>query len=185
MTTMEPIFVARSYEDLRQGLIMRRKQLGIPQIQLDEIAGLPGGYVGKIEGGRRVKDLGPLSLTLLLGALGGELWFVERAASTISATEGDKFLSFKRFCRLRAQKGGRIRRARLSDFRRRQSALKAGRANGAKWRAIKAAKAAKAKREKRRPIITVVGPCGVAPSSGASDRRPTPRDSRAGQPHVG
>ena len=69
-----PIGVARSYEDIVAACRSRRQELGLPQLTIDEIAGLQSGYVGKIECGD--KRLGPMSLPCLLGALGLELVMV-------------------------------------------------------------------------------------------------------------
>lgn len=66
-----PIGVARSYEDIVAACRSRRQELGLPQLVVDEIAGLQSGYVGKIECGD--KRLGAMSLPCLLGALGLEL----------------------------------------------------------------------------------------------------------------
>jgi transcriptional regulator with XRE-family HTH domain len=140
--TVEPIFRARSYDELRLALNMRRQQLGMSMEVLSENAGLQPGYAGKIFGGRRMKNLGPLSLTLLLDALGCELALmpIDRAAAAMDDERNRKLLAFLAYYRELGRKGGRITRARLSDFRRHQNALKAGRANRAKWLAIKAEK---------------------------------------------
>lgn len=57
-----------TYEDLLKVCVARRKELGLPQMLVDEIAGLQPGYTGKLECGD--KRLGPLSLPCLLQALG-------------------------------------------------------------------------------------------------------------------
>jgi predicted transcriptional regulator len=65
------IAIVRSYDDLRQAIATRRKSLGLAQLELDHITGLPDGYQGKIECGMR--HFGALSLGLVLQALGVEL----------------------------------------------------------------------------------------------------------------
>lgn len=57
-----------SYKDLRALIARRRRALGVPQREFDMIAGLPLGYVGKIEAG--VRNLGPMSLGVILEGLG-------------------------------------------------------------------------------------------------------------------
>ena len=61
----------KSYADLRDGLRARRKELRLPHLVLDDLAGLCSGYAGKIECGSR--RLGPMSLAMLLAALDVEL----------------------------------------------------------------------------------------------------------------
>jgi hypothetical protein len=65
------IAIIRDYSDLRQAIACRRKSLGLPQLELDQITGLPDGYQGKLECGMR--SFGALSLGLVLQALGVEL----------------------------------------------------------------------------------------------------------------
>ena len=65
---------AGSYEELLAACIARRHELGLSQMAVDEISGLQGGYVGKLECG--AKRLGPMSFPCLLQALGLELLVV-------------------------------------------------------------------------------------------------------------
>ena len=67
----EAIAIARSYEDLVAACRLRRHELGLAQLVVDDIAGLQSGYTGKIECGD--KRMGPMSLPCLLQALGLEL----------------------------------------------------------------------------------------------------------------
>ncbi len=66
----------RDYPSLRKALAARRTLLGLRQLDADEIAGLPQGYVGKLEIG--TKNVGQLSFQCLLGALAAELYLVPR-----------------------------------------------------------------------------------------------------------
>ncbi len=66
-----PIGVARSYEDLVAVCTIRRNELSLAQLAVDEIAGFQTGYTGKLECGD--KRLGAMSLPCLLQALGLEL----------------------------------------------------------------------------------------------------------------
>jgi len=65
---MRVIGTAATYPDLLRILAQRRRELGISQRALDDACGVPDGYVGKLEVGTR--NLGPMSMQALLGALG-------------------------------------------------------------------------------------------------------------------
>jgi hypothetical protein len=67
------------YRDLVQFIDARRKALGLSQSQLDDIAGLASGYVGKVFGGSQTRRLGWLSTFLLLPELGVRMEMVEDA----------------------------------------------------------------------------------------------------------
>ncbi len=67
----EMIAVARSYEDLVAACALRRNELKLAQLVVDEIAGFQTGYTGKLECGD--KRLGAMSMPCLLQALGLEL----------------------------------------------------------------------------------------------------------------
>lgn len=98
----------RSYEDLVAVLRARRVELGLRQLELDEIAGLQGGYTGKIECGS--KGFGPMSLTALLGALGLELVAVKSAALLArgsAVAQAQDAHSLKLFMAKKGAKGGR------------------------------------------------------------------------------
>ncbi len=66
----------RDYPSLRKALAARRVLLGLRQLEVDKISGLPDGYTGKIE--IATKNPGPLSFECLLGALAAELYLVPR-----------------------------------------------------------------------------------------------------------
>ena len=70
-TIGEVVAVARTYDDLVEACRVRRKELQLAQITVDDIAGLQTGYTGKLECGD--KRMGAMSLSCLLGALGLEL----------------------------------------------------------------------------------------------------------------
>jgi hypothetical protein len=72
---------ATDYASLRSAIIARRHALGLTQADVDYIAGLQDGYCGKLECG--VKNFGPLSLGLVLQALGLELVVVATDARII------------------------------------------------------------------------------------------------------
>jgi hypothetical protein len=74
----------RDYGQLRSALAARRRQLGLRQLEVDELAGTQGGYCGKIES--NVRKLGDLSLPMLLCALQADLVLVPRS-STVPPVE--------------------------------------------------------------------------------------------------
>jgi hypothetical protein len=69
--------VIRSYSELRQVPSRRAHELDVSRLVLDEVAGLPSGYCGKVLGAGQVKTLGPISMGPILGALGLALVVVE------------------------------------------------------------------------------------------------------------
>ncbi|MBI3700583.1 MAG: hypothetical protein HY242_09105 [Afipia sp.] len=71
------IGVASDYSGLVDLLRARKESLGYTCETLDEVAGLPSGYVGKLLGPGMVKKLGHLSLGLMLDALGLRIVLVE------------------------------------------------------------------------------------------------------------
>jgi hypothetical protein len=132
---------------MRSALATRRKELGLTQLALDDASGGQSGYSGKIEAG--VKNLGPMSMPCILGALGVEMAIVASAASQEERAETSEAYA----CRLKK---------RFSDMAKKRWALgdpeetretrrKAGRA-GAKvrWRKWREAKAERERREKRK-----------------------------------
>jgi hypothetical protein len=67
----------RDYDQLRQALAGRRRQLGLRQLDLDEKSGLQNGYCGKIEKG--IRRLGDLSLPMILAGLDCDLLLAPRS----------------------------------------------------------------------------------------------------------
>jgi hypothetical protein len=71
---------ASDYVGLRDAIRARVEQLNISRECLDEVAGLPAGYSGKLLSQGKAKDVkrfGPLSLDLLLKATGLKLVLVD------------------------------------------------------------------------------------------------------------
>jgi hypothetical protein len=62
------------YDELWEGLRERAANLGMTRIEIDERAGLPSGYSGKILGRAQCRHADRISLPLLLGALRLRLW---------------------------------------------------------------------------------------------------------------
>lgn len=65
------------YDGLIAALRTRKAELGLSDSFLDELTGLQSGYTGKIFGPKQVKKLGPVSLGLLLQALGLKIVLLE------------------------------------------------------------------------------------------------------------
>ena len=74
-----PLGVVTEYAHLRQLIAERRRELGLRQLEVDDLAGVQSGYTGKIECGLR--SMGDMSMGALLGALGLHL-VVMRGTST-------------------------------------------------------------------------------------------------------
>jgi hypothetical protein len=71
--TIDTFFAKVSkFSGLRDSICARVEQLGTTRTCLDEITGLPSGYCGKLlaQGEANQKRIGPLSLDLLLPAVG-------------------------------------------------------------------------------------------------------------------
>jgi hypothetical protein len=68
---MATAIACRDYRELVQALAARRRELGLRQLEVDDLAGIQSGYLGKIECFDR--RLGPMSGPAIIGALGLEL----------------------------------------------------------------------------------------------------------------
>jgi hypothetical protein len=138
----EPFAVIATYQDLRAAIATRRKELGLSQLAVDEIAGLQSGYTAKLEVG--IKNFGEMSLSAILGALGLVL-----AASKQSELPLETWTSAqnrrKKAVELWRKKGGIVRAIQLTPKRRRAIAKKAAKSRWRNWRAMKAEKRRRAK----------------------------------------
>jgi hypothetical protein len=67
----------RNYTQLRSAIAARRRQLGLRQLDLDEVSGIQMGYCSKIEAG--IRRLGPLSLPMILAGLDCDLLLCPRS----------------------------------------------------------------------------------------------------------
>ncbi len=132
----------RTSDDLIAVIKARRVELGLKQLDVDDIAGLQGGYTGKIECGS--KGFGPMSLTALLGALGLVLR-VDCTSRTVSresiALQAQGARGLKEIMRKRMAKVGRARWGKYLPDERRRAMKKVwlGRSKAARSRAIRAA----------------------------------------------
>jgi hypothetical protein len=70
------------YDEMIGALRARMAELGVTNETIGAIAGLAGGYVGKLLAPSRIKNLGPLSLGLMLQSLGLKLIVVEDAETS-------------------------------------------------------------------------------------------------------
>jgi hypothetical protein len=135
MTSETPVI--QDYAGFVDALVARRKALGFPQLETDERAGLQSGYVGKVEAWlaeKHGRGLGPMSLELLLGALGVGIILVETNSKPEPVRrrypkrkddrpEHERIPLFVRLARRRAKKLSPERRSEIA----RQAAL-------ARWR---------------------------------------------------
>ena len=144
---------ASTYEELRELLIARRKSLGLSQLDVDEISGLPTGYVAKLE--CSMKRMGPLSLMCLLGALKVRLALVPDAAThpELAVNSEGVIRIIRNHHAVIGKKGGKVRMARMTARQRRLFARKAARVRWGNWRSAKAAKEAKAKNARSAGVV--------------------------------
>jgi hypothetical protein len=63
-------------KQIREVFAARRRELGLRQLELDDLAGVQSGYVGKCEAA--VRNYGDMSLAAIMGALGFQMLVVER-----------------------------------------------------------------------------------------------------------
>jgi hypothetical protein len=61
---------------IREVFAARRRQLGLNQLELDDLAGTQSGYAGKCE--VSIRNDGNMSLSFIMGALGFEMILMER-----------------------------------------------------------------------------------------------------------
>lgn len=143
------------YDELIAVLRDRRIELGLSQLAVDEIAGLPSGYVGKLEASltnpsaKNARGIGRESLPLMLGALGLEMAAVPLRLSPAKRAHfvrDNKTLQPPRIKTLseRGLRGAQIRLARMNEKQRAAHIKKMNRARAAK-RAAKRTKQAKEK----------------------------------------
>lgn len=136
-----------NFEELRKAFAMFRRQLGITQLQLDDLAGLQSGYTSTLECGN--KRYGDMSLSCTLGALGLEM-VVVRASCTHSENDSASTPSVSELKKLLAARNKRAAQARWSRPRTEEDRAAARRAARTRWRKWREAKAERERREKRK-----------------------------------
>jgi hypothetical protein len=70
------------YDEMIGALRARMAELGVTNETIGAIAGLAGGYVGKLLAPSRIKNLGPMSFGVMLQSLGLKLIVVEDAKTS-------------------------------------------------------------------------------------------------------
>ncbi|WP_150129645.1 helix-turn-helix domain-containing protein [Bosea sp. RAC05] len=91
---MNLLAIASTYEELVKAIRDRRMRLGLSQTDVDLIAGLPGGYLAKLEisatnpKARNARAIGARSLPLVLRALGLHLGVICEPAPQKNAKRG-------------------------------------------------------------------------------------------------
>jgi hypothetical protein len=76
----------RDYDQLTSALAARRRQLGLRQLEADDLSGCQPGYQGKIES--QTRRLGPLSLPMILAALDCDLLLCPRSPAAPAERTG-------------------------------------------------------------------------------------------------
>ena len=122
--------VVSTPEQLRKALAFRRQELGLKQLELDELSGCQSGYTGKIEAG--IKNLGPVSMPNILEALGLEMVLMRstRAHGNLQEITRSCSVVLKKDRQDKGRMGGEATRSRLSPLER---SILAGRAARARW----------------------------------------------------
>jgi hypothetical protein len=130
-----------TFEGIVAVMRQRRITLRLRQLEVDEMAGLPGGYTGKIElalsnpSAKNARMIGRESLPAMLRALG--LVLVVAPAQPCRASKNDNggnklSRSIVKTLSDRGRKGARILNCRLTPAERRASAQRAAKARWAK-----------------------------------------------------
>lgn len=151
MTEIDPkviLAVVSTPEQLRKALAYRRHELGLKQLELDELSGCQSGYCGKLEAG--IKNLGPVSMPAMLEALGLEMVLMRstRAHRNLQAITRSCSVILKKDRSDKGRKGGLTTRDRLSPLER---SLLASRAAQSRWQKVKSKCKGKAKKPRGAP----------------------------------
>ena len=141
MTLARELATVRSYEELHAVMRARADELAVTRETIDAVAGLQPGYAGKVLAPKPIKRLGPVTLPLMLGALGLALVVVEDESALVKVKprlvkrslplmhSASVHVHFsRRFLRQIQRKGGANSRKNLSPKKRRALARRAARA---------------------------------------------------------
>jgi len=171
LSAVKLLGLADDLTDLIRVMRERRIQLGLSQLALDDLAGLPSGYVGKQEAmltnprAKNARGIGRDSLPLLLAALGLQI-------GVIVAPDRRKFHAWRKQASLknaieisgvipptpssilseRASRGGKSRAQRMSPAERQLAARAAAAARWARRRDIRQPWTSEARRSPGTPI---------------------------------
>lgn len=137
-----------TFDALVAAMRARRIELGLSQLAVDELAGLPSGYQGKLEAmlsnpnAKNARGIGRDSLPLVLGALGLEI--AVHASSGKASKSTNETISLllsatRKAMSERGRKGAEMRQEKVAPAKRRAIARKAARARWDKHRKEKAA----------------------------------------------
>jgi hypothetical protein len=74
---MQQLMIVDSYESLVLTLRQRADEVNVSRLAIDDLSGMAAGYAGKILSLTGAKKIGPMSLFLVLPALGLRLAVVE------------------------------------------------------------------------------------------------------------
>lgn len=132
------------YPGLRAAIDQRRKELGLSMLALDELAGLQSGYSAKILCG--IKNLGPISLECMLGALGMAIVLSPAKHVEFGSAAATSRLNLKLIMAKRGAKGGRVTARAMSPKQRYRRAKKAAQT---RWERARLAKVASRERERQ------------------------------------
>lgn len=142
--------VAVDYPGLRGLIAARRRELGLRQLEVDDLAGVQSGYTGKLECGLR--HFGDMSLGSILGALGLSLVAVRATGAHKHQPLEHGGLSSQRLSdrlKKRNAKGARALNMSLTPIQRQKSAKRAARARWTKYRASRAPRI-------KKPVVALV-----------------------------
>lgn len=141
------------FDDLRALIDAHRKAIGVTLLQLDDMAGLQGGYASKLA--CKAKSYGNMSLPSVLGALGLELWVVRAAsAHTRSNIIPNTYVENYRSTRKKiARMGAVAKNAKMTPEQRRLSARNAAKARWAKVKATKKGRGKSIKNDRQLVLI--------------------------------
>jgi len=129
MTQIIGTFV--DFEGMREAFKIRKNDLRLTTLELDDLAGLQSGYSSKLLCG--MKRPGDMSLPALLGALGCELALVRSRASEREQShvvQGKALDKAKKVLRERGRNGGKKRDRKMTQDERRKLAI---RLNKIRW----------------------------------------------------
>lgn len=155
-----------TYPALRKVLAARRRELGLTQLMVDDIAGVQQGYTGKIEAG--VKCLGDMSFNAILGALGLKAVLLSPPSHNNLGLEtvGEAAKRKRDFFAAKGRLGAAARLAKQTPKQRSAAAAKAANARWKKHRALKSQRARAAKVGVKRGAKMPSGPASSsAPAS--------------------
>jgi len=129
MTQIIGTFV--DFEGMREAFKLRKNDLRLTTLELDDLAGLQSGYTSKLLCG--MKRPGDMSLPALLGALGCELALVRSSATERAQSHenhGPAIDRVKKVARDRGSKGGKRKAFKMTAEERRKMAR---RLNKIRW----------------------------------------------------